>query len=158
MTAGDLPDVAAVADRVHPAYPEDLAVAVERLALYPAGCRVLAEASGALLGYVLSHPWHSAAPPALDSLLGALPSSTPSYYIHDLALLPAARGTGAADAVVRALASDAAAAGFRDMQLVAVNGSTGFWQRHGFRRVERPELAPKLRSYDEDACFMVRDL
>jgi GNAT superfamily N-acetyltransferase len=158
MTAGDLPAVAAIADRVHPAYPEDPAVAAERLALYPAGCRVLVAAGGALLGYVLSHPWHDAAPPALDSMLGTLPSPAPSYYLHDLALLPAARGSGAAAAVVRALASHAAAAGFKDMQLVAVNGSTGFWQRHGFRPVERPELVAKLRSYDADARFMVRDL
>ncbi len=47
MTPGDLPAVLAIADVVHPDYPEDAAIFAERLALYPAGCRVL-ERDGAL--------------------------------------------------------------------------------------------------------------
>ena len=95
MTAADLPAVNAIAAQVHVAYPEDAAVFAERLTLHPAGCCVLDGGTG-VAGYVISHPWRIAEPPALDTLLGALPAPASTYYIHDIALLPAARRGGAA--------------------------------------------------------------
>lgn len=157
MTAADLPRVLAVAARVHAAYPEDAAVFAERLRLYPAGCRVC-EGEGRLLGYVLSHPWRERAVPALNSLLGALPASPDTYYLHDLALLPEARGAGAGSAIVAALIAQARGAGLPTLSLVAVHGSEGFWRRHGFETVEDPALADTLASYDESARFMMRPL
>jgi hypothetical protein len=44
------------------------------------------------------------------------------------------------------------------MSLVAVNGSERFWQHQGFAPVAVPELEAKLRSYSDDARFMVRAL
>jgi GNAT superfamily N-acetyltransferase len=157
MTPSDLPRVGAIAAAVHAAYPEDAAVFAERLRLYPAGCRVL-EADGPVRGYVLSHPWRSGAPPALNSLLGALPKSPDTYYLHDLALLPEARGFGAGSAVVAALAEQARTKRLSTLSLVAVHGSAAFWRRHGFAAVEDAALAEKLRSYGADARFMVRRL
>jgi len=164
MTPADLPLLLAIADVVHPSYPEDAAVFGERLALFPAGCLVLEPhrkdgvgGPGAkLIGYILSHPWTYAAPPALNSPLGALPTPPTTYYIHDIALLPEARGTGAADAIVGQLIKLAETLGLPNLSLVAVNNSVAFWQRHGFVLTRVPALDAKLRSYDEAARFMVR--
>ena len=155
MTAADLPAALAVADVVHPSYPEDPAVFAERLALYPGGCLVLAH-GGRIIGYIVSHPWCYADPPTLNSLLGALPARPSTYYIHDIALLPEARGSGSANAVVSRLIAHAEARGFPNLSLTAVNESVAFWRRHGFVLTPYPALDAKLRSYDESARFMVR--
>jgi ribosomal protein S18 acetylase RimI-like enzyme len=157
MSRADLPRIAGLAAQVHAAYPEDVAIFAERLRLYPAGCHVH-EAGGRLIGYVLSHPWRDRSAPALNSLLGALPASPGTYYIHDLALLPEARGAGAGSAIVAALAARARVENLPTMSLVAVHESEAFWRRHGFETVEDAALAEKLRSYDEAARFMVRRL
>ena len=158
MTAADLAAVCALSATIHQAFPEDDAVFAERLRLYPSGCYVYRNAE-TIAAYVLSHPWRALDAPALNSLLGELPARPSTYYIHDLALAPQARGTGAASAVVAMLAAHARKAGFSSMSLVAVNGSSRFWQRQGFARVEAPALAEKLRSYrDDDVQFMTRKL
>lgn len=158
MTADDLQATCALSATVHQAYPEDDAVFAERLRLYPAGCHVYAAAES-VAAYVLSHPWLEFAAPPLNSLLGELPATPSTYYIHDLALAPHARGTGAAASIVRRLAHHARETGLRTMSLVAVNGSAGFWQRQGFAQREVPALAEKLRSYRDDGVqFMMRTL
>jgi GNAT superfamily N-acetyltransferase len=157
MAPADLPAVMRVAARVHPGYPEDEAVFAERLRLAPEGCHVLAAGDGTLRGYLVSHPWPAGAVPALNSLLGAIPPGTANWYLHDLALLPAARGTGAAGRIVAAIARHAAEAGHASLALVAVADSAGFWRRQGFREVDDPALALKLASYDDAARYMRRD-
>lgn len=157
MAAADLPAVMAVAAVVHPGYPESEAVFAERLALHPAGCLVLESGEG-VGGYVLSHPWQLGQALTLDSLLGALPKQADAYYIHDLALLPGARGGGAASTCVDQLSSHARASGLARMALVAVGDSAGFWRRHGFHEAHDEALARKLASYDDAARYMVRDL
>lgn len=154
MTKADLPQVNAIAARVHPDYPEDAAVFAERLALYPQGCHVLEDEAGVLDGYVISHPWHDAGPPALNSLLHRLPPAPTAYYIHDIALLPAARGSGAAEAIVTALIEQARQRGLSSVALVAVNGSEAFWQKYGFQSVHNEGIAAKARSYGAGTCFM----
>jgi GNAT superfamily N-acetyltransferase len=157
MIAADLPRVQAVADEIHVAHPEGKAVFCERLRLYPAGCFVLAAADGPVLGYVVSHPWHDA-PPALDSPLGALPRIVTTYYIHDVALKAAARGGGAARAIITRLLAHARDRGWPNVSLVAVNGSGGFWQALGFRPAALPGHDRKLASYGADAVRMARAL
>jgi GNAT superfamily N-acetyltransferase len=157
MTMLDLPMVEAIAAEVHPGFPEDMAVFVERLRLYPEGARLL-EVRGRPAGYVLSHPWRFRSLPALNSLLGHIPAEADTYYLHDLALLPVARGSGAAGTLVHFLLRHAEQAGFASMSLVAVNGSMPFWSRHGFAIAEAGELTDKLKSYEDAARFMVREL
>jgi ribosomal protein S18 acetylase RimI-like enzyme len=157
MNPSDLAAVSAIAARVHPDYPEDDAVFAERLALYPAGCFVRANGIEAQ-GYLISHPWHLGRPPALNALLGALPAPATTYYVHDLALLPEARGSGAAAAIVTTLVGHARARQHHNISLVAVNNSVQFWQSHGFRIHDDAALTAKLASYDAQACYMVREL
>lgn len=154
-----LAGVAAVANVVHPAYPEDATVFAERLRLYPDGSLVFEDADGeGVSAYVVSHPWRANDPPVLNQLLGELPARPATYYIHDLALLPRLRGLGVASAVVSRLIATATAAKLPTVSLIAVNGSAGFWRRHGFQDITDIALAQKLRSYDADARFMMRTL
>ena len=155
MTTLDLPVVETIAASVHPAFPEDIAVFAERQRLYPDGTRLL-ELGGTPSGYILSHPWRFGALPALNSLLGVIPADADTYYLHDLALLPAARGTGAAAMIVGDMLRHARGAGFASASLVAVNGSLPFWYKHGFREVPAPELVQKLASYEAAARLMVK--
>jgi GNAT superfamily N-acetyltransferase len=142
---------------VHPDFPEDLAVFAERQRLYPDGARLL-ELEGIPSGYILSHPWRFRTLPDLNALLGSIPDAADTFYLHDLALLPAARGTGAAAMIVGDILRHARAAGFANLSLVAVNGSLPFWYKHGFRAVQAPELADKLASYEGAARLMVKPL
>jgi GNAT superfamily N-acetyltransferase len=149
LRRSDLAGVLAVAAIVHPGYPESEAVLGERLDLYPAGCFGLDGAEG-LCGYLLSHPWHAGRPPKLDTCLGGLPADADTYYVHDLALHPAAQGSGAATAILGHLF--AVTATCPSLSLVAVNGSAAFWRRHGFA----PAPGPDLASYGDDAVHMLR--
>ncbi|MBM6592405.1 GNAT family N-acetyltransferase [Microvirga pudoricolor] len=161
MLPRDLDAMAAVADRVHPGFPEDRAVFAERVSLHPQGCHVLelgAPQGGeeAIAGYVLSHPWRWGEPPALNSLLGVLPPDPTTYYVHDLALLPEGRGQGHAGAMVDHLSALAAKGGLDSLSLVAVNDSKGFWRRLGFEDQRSEALARRLASYGPDAAFMTK--
>lgn len=157
MTAADITHVVGVADRVHVDYPEEEAVFAERQRLYPDGCRVL-EIGGEVTAYIISHPWRYLEPPSLNALLGQLPAAATTYYIHDIALLPSARRSGAASSVIPDLLKHAASTGVANASLVAVGGTEEFWGRYGFRTLEDPMLSKKLASYDETARYMVRNL
>lgn len=157
MLPEDLCDVFAIACRVHTAFFEDMPVFAERQRLFPEGAKYL-EIDGRGMGYLLSHPWSAGEPPLLNSLLGGIPAAASTYYIHDLALLPDARGTGATAAVIAMLEELAISLSFRTISLVAVNGSQRFWARHGFMPVRCPEFAEKLASYEDSAALMVREL
>ena len=157
LTGYDLDAVVAIAAQVHPGFYEAPEVLAERQRLYHNGTYLL-EVGERPAGYVLSHPWRLGQLPALNSLLGAIPTDADTYYIHDLALLPLARRIGAASFIVEALAKHALARGYPTMSLVAVNLSAPFWERHGFVVDDRPQLADTLRSYEDSARFMVRRL
>ncbi|KFG66615.1 GNAT family N-acetyltransferase [Microvirga sp. BSC39] len=157
MTPQDLTQVQALADAIHVSHPEDPEVLAERQRLYPKGCFMLVDDERAI-GYALTHPWRFAEPPCLNRLLGAIPSPATTYYIHDVALLPAARGKGYAAQITSLLVGHARKAGFDNLSLVAVNKSQVFWEKAGFREVAVPGLGAKLASYGPDAALMVRDV
>ncbi|AWB21522.1 GNAT family N-acetyltransferase [Methylobacterium currus] len=154
----DLAAASSIAARIHPDYPEDDAVMEERLRLCPEGCFALT-ADGDLLGYAVGHPWHARSVPDLDTLIGSLPElgSLPgpagAWCIHDVALLPEARGRGAAAALVGLMRDEARRRGLPAMVLVAVGDAAGFWRRHGFRPI--PEAPPP--GYGAGATLMKRD-
>ncbi|MGA0596565.1 GNAT family N-acetyltransferase [Enterovirga sp. CN4-39] len=149
--------MAVLASIVHPDYPEDFSVFAERLALFPQGCFALCDA-GRLIGYALSHPWLFGEPPRLNSLLGELPERPTTLHVHDVALLPEARGSGAGSAIVARIAACAASAGLPNLSLVAVDGALSFWERHGFRVDDAAVPSADLSSYGEGARYMVRKL
>lgn len=154
MRAGDLPDVERISAIVHPRFPEREEVPVERLHLFPDGCLV-AIGDGAPVGYAIAHPGVVGHPPALDTLLGALPGDADCLYVHDVALLPEARGLRYGEAAAEILAGVARRHGFSRLALTAVNNSTAFWSRQGFAITS---IAKGLASYGDDAAYMVRML
>ena len=94
MTTNDIDFVPRIAEQIHTDLPESDAVFAERPKLFPSGCLMLEGDDQKPCGYKISHPIRSNHPPALDTLLGEIPSDADQYYIHDVAILPAVRGKG----------------------------------------------------------------
>lgn len=151
MAASDLDAVMAIAGRLHPDYPERRDVLAEKLTLFPAGCRILA-AGGPAAGYAFAHPARAGMAPALDTMLQALPAGANALHVHDVALLPEARGGGRVGTLLDYLAGVARAAGLPQMTLVAVHGTVDYWRRLGFA-----PAAANVATY-ADATYMVRVL
>jgi ribosomal protein S18 acetylase RimI-like enzyme len=157
MTAQDLDAVDSVATVVHRDFPEDRAIFEERLRLHPSGCLVL-EQDGEVHGYLVSHPWRGGDIPKLNRLLRSLPTNPQAYYLHDIALLPSARGHGAARHAVDIITQHAAAMGLRTISLCSVNNAAPFWESVGFDAVG-PESPVKVsKKYGVKAQFMCRYL
>jgi GNAT superfamily N-acetyltransferase len=154
MAPADLALVEPLGNAIHQDHPERPEIFAERLALCPEGCHVLVSPSGELGGYVISHPWTLGSPPPLDTLLGALPARPDTWYIHDLALHPRVRGSGAASVIVAHLVTLAAASALPVLSLIAVGRSPAFWTRQGFAPAALG--AGKIESYGPGAAFMVR--
>lgn len=152
-TEADLPEIKALSERVHPGLPEDLDVFAERLRLYPSGTLVCGE-GGRLVGYAISHPWVRDRIRPLNALVGAIPEDANGYYFHDFAIDDSMRGRGLGTQSTELLKAHAGQARFRTINLVAVNASEGFWERHGFRTRNAPGLAQKLATYGTGATYM----
>lgn len=161
MVTADLDRVMAIAEVVHPDYPEDRAVFAERLALYPYGCAMAeidgAEADETCIGYIVMHPGRLGVPPPLDSPLGALPEVPDCLYLHDVALLPAARGLGLGVAALKRMNALAARQGFRWLALTSTPGARAFWDAQGFLPHDGGAgLAAKLASYGGGMTYMTK--
>ena len=153
MIPADLPVISAISDCVHGVYTEPVEILAERLALYPQGCLTL-EQDGAITGYVIAHPWLRTAPPRLGHPIGAIPARADTYYLHDIALLPASRGTGAGRDATAKVAEQARQAGFREVTLTAINGADRFWAAQGFAYAEDTGSA----AYGEGTYLMRRTI
>lgn len=135
-----------------PDFQERPTVFRNRLELCGAGFCV-AEEKGAVRGYMISHPWRRCAPPVLDTVLEGMPKDANCYYIHDLSLLPEARGRGASRLLIDAARRQACDMGLPVIGLTAVGGSSVFWKRHGFRPAETA-AAEVLAGYGGEAVYM----
>lgn len=153
MLPGDLAAVERIAGIVHLDYPEAPEVFADRLALFAPGCFMAEDGDGTLLGYCIAHPGVVGDPPPLDTVLGGLPAGTDCLYIHDVALLPQARGKGLGAALMPQLVRVARTHGFARMALTAVSNSDGFWHGLGFI----PHPCVKLASYG-DATYRLKNL
>lgn len=153
----DIPRIAHISSVALAGYPEEEAIFEELLRLAPAGCFVL-EVGGEVSGYLVGHPWLREHPPALNEKIGALPDRPDCWYIHDLSLLPSARGFGAARSAVGLVADGALSAGLDTISLVAVNNAAGFWEAQGFRPLMGKAMRERVASYGEDALYMERAL
>ena len=96
-TTVDLVDIQKIANVAHPDLSEQPEIFAEKLASFPEGCFVLVN-NGAVLGYAFVHPWRLNEVPKLDAPLLALPRNPECILIHDVAVLPEARGKGASEA------------------------------------------------------------
>ena len=111
------------------------------------------------LGYLVSVPIARGEPPALDAPRFSLPERADCLYLHDLAVVPHARGSGAASALIDTFLRQAHHHGFSQASLIAVQNSIRYWEKHGFSAfTPTPSLAIKLASYGAGACYMCRDI
>ncbi len=109
------------------------------------------------LGYVLAHPWIPDDLPPVQATLPAIPPDASSLFFHDLAVTPAARGSGLAHRMVEELLALARRRGISRGSLLSVQDSRRFWARYGFQ--ERPDLAERFREtvarlYQVEFVFM----
>ncbi|AEO59436.1 hypothetical protein MYCTH_2307768 [Thermothelomyces thermophilus ATCC 42464] len=168
MTERDLPGVMRVADEIHRDLPERESIFRERLGLFPEGCMVLVSEEGEeekkgreeVGGYVVSFPIRHGRPPALNQPLGgdAIPPDADQYYLHDIAILPALRGRGAAARCIARLL-DGVARRYPTTCLISVYGTVPFWTRFGFAPEpvdDDAAMRDKLRGYGPGATYLVR--
>lgn len=158
MAAADVAAVDAIARAVHPGFPEDAAVFAERLGFCPPGCAVAEDADGRPVGYGIAYPFPLGRTPDLDVLLGRPPEGCDALYVHDVALLPPARGAGLGRAFLARADAAARSLGLGWTALTAVYDAARYWSALGFRAVEdpAPELARRLASYGPGARYMTR--
>jgi hypothetical protein len=152
-TESDVGKINEIADVIHLDLPERPEVFLEKVRLFPKGCYVL-ESGGNIVGYGLAHPWLLKSIPPLDTFLGSLPASPDCLYIHDVAILPIARGHQSSGTFVTLLAEVARNCGISAMSLVSVYNTFPLWERYGFRIVSTPDIEAKLKSYGSTAQYM----
>lgn len=146
-----------IADTIHTTLPERPEVFEEKCRLFPEGCRVFVR-DDRVIGYAVSHPWMLGRIPPLDEFLRTLPETPTCLYLHDIVVLPEARGQKAAERFLDYLERVAHQMSLRYLALVSVYGTDALWSRHGFEVTRRPELAEKLESYGSTAKYMTRTL
>ena len=156
-TGADLDAINRIADSIHVGLPERPEVLADKFNLIRDACLVLLHGQD-IVGYGISHPWLLFDVPALDRFLGQLPAAPDCLYIHDVAMLPVARGQGAAGAYVDLVAGLAHQHGIASLALVSVYNTHVAWARYGFSVVANERLDGKLASYGDTARYMVRRL
>jgi len=158
MTLDDLGLVLAIQERCYPpAYLEPLAAFENKLRQAPASAW-LATSSGQAQAYLVTLPVDEGHFPALHEASWSPPPKAKWLYLHDLAVDPAHRRSGAGRRLVEQALGHAHALGLEGLALVAVQGSQPYWTQQGFqaREASHAALLEKLRSFGDEACFMVR--
>ncbi|KAF0190045.1 MAG: GCN5-like [Desulfobulbaceae bacterium] len=108
-----------------------------------------------MVGYLISLPWIIAAPPMLNAPDCEIPAIPDCLYLHDLAIAPTARKTGAGQALVNKFFSRLQELNFHRAMLIAVQASANYWRRRGFHSVNTTDsLREKLSSYGEGVDYM----
>ncbi len=138
IQSADWPSIARIQAE---SYPREVLESLESLQSHwhvsESTCLV-AEVQGAVVGYILSHPWIRGKIPPLNEIYSSLPANCDSLFIHDLALSPKYRGSGIGDELVQAVFETASRFGLTHFSLIAVQGSSGFWNRIGFKSLSPP--------------------
>lgn len=153
-TEADVSEIDRIAKIIHPDLPEHIDTFAEKIALSPATCFVVDD-GGSIRGYAIAFPWLSNDIPKLNSLLGSLPANANVLFIHDVALLPSARGRGLLGELSELFKVEGRKLGFKAMTLAAVYGSEEAWFRYGFYRAPmNDKLTEQIEGYGT-AVYMV---
>lgn len=159
MTDGDLAQVLDIATILHPDYPERIEIFADKLAFDPDGCRVLADGD-TVVGYGFAHGWTLGLPPLLDAELGAPPGPTDCLHLHDVAIMPQARGGGRVGLYLEHLEKLASRRRLDWLGLIAIAGKDSYWKAKGFCVMTESgaQLSQRLASYGAGNCYLVRRL
>jgi ribosomal protein S18 acetylase RimI-like enzyme len=151
ITPGDLQTVQEIGDFVHPHIPESFEVLREKYTLFPQGCYKLIR-NNKTVGYGISHAWLIQVIPAVDVYLGVLPEHPDCIHVHDIGILPQARGEGAASAYMNIIKDLALSMGIKKLSAVSVYGTEILWGRLGF---EVTKTAASLDTYGDSGKYLV---
>jgi hypothetical protein len=157
LSLNDLESVDRIASIIHTKLAERPEVLAEKIELFPEGCRKLVF-GGAMMGYGLSHPWKLFSAPALDKFFVSIPGNADCIQIHDIAVLPEARGLRSVAhyvALVRALASEMK---LQKLACVSVYNTEALWSRYGFNVDARESVACKMIGYGPTAKYLIADV
>ncbi len=157
MSATDLPSVLAIQDACYmEQFRESRTSLYAKLLASPSTCFV-ASLAGDSVGYLFALPGESSNPPAWNAATCHLPGSPDCLYLHDLAVLPGARRTGAGRALVGEFMNRLRASSTGRACLIAVQNSMSYWARHGFRPVPLSgALKARLSTYGDQVVYMER--
>ena len=153
--AADLPAVLRIQAACHAAELLESAACVGSILSAGASFVACDAASGAVVGYALAHGGAQAALGAVLPAGAAGVDDDGCAFLHDVAVEPAARGAGAARALVDAVLAHAARAGAKSAHLVALPGTRALWERLGFAACADGEFADAA-SYGAGATHMRR--
>ncbi len=159
LTLQDLPGLLAVQRACYGAgYIESASVYARRLAS-PAQCSWVIEQAGHICAYLAAY---GSAQGKVTPLHGDFEAADApdTLYLHDMAVLPELAGQGLAQTLLTALWHGAVARALSRSALVAVQGSQGFWERHGYATHPLKDAAQhqRLDGYGPGAVYMQRRL
>lgn len=157
LGAADLKAMHSIADSIHPELPERPEVFAEKMRLYNPGCWKLCR-NTEVVGYGVSHPWLLHSIPPLDDFLVKLPPNPDCLYIHDVAILPSARGQSSASKYIDIVNRVARDRLLTHLACVSVYGTDALWARYGFKVVLNDVLTPALLRYGSTAKYMIAAL
>lgn len=143
-----------IGNEAHGDLPERLEVFIEKFKLFPEGHRVL-DRKGLIEGYGIAHPWSMGSVPPLDTFLDELPANPQCLFIHDIVILPQARGHRASEKFVEFVATLARSRDIPYLALVSVYDTHSMWGDYGFNVVDNLSLSGKLKSYGGTARYMI---
>lgn len=120
----------------------------------PATC-FIAFVAEAPAGYLVAVPAEAGNPPPLNSPNYSVPHASDALYLHDLAVHPKARGSGAAAALIAAYFQALKESRVLFACLTAVNASSAYWERYGFRSAALDDAGSgRMATYGEGAQYM----
>lgn len=157
MLAHDLPAILAVQRLCYtPEMNEDESTWQGRLAV-AGDFAWVAEAGGEVCAYLATYPSCLGQVTPLGGEF-VVAGAADCLYFHDLAVAPAAGGSGLGAQLVEHALQTARRRGLARAALVCVQDAFAFWQRRGFtkRRPFAPAAAAALATYPAPACYMWR--
>lgn len=156
MQIEDLPSVLGVQSSCYfEVEPESEASLRAKLLASPTTCFIAEEHEGKVIGYLIAVPTRFESPPEFNAPYYDLPPNPEALYLHDLAVAPEGRGSGAGKMLVTEFLSRFHASKLPRACLIAIQNSAPYWERYGFRVVVPSDsLRAKIGSYGDNAKYM----
>lgn len=161
MTHADLPHVLALQHICYqPDFHEPLDAFESKLRAAPDTCWVISAGHASVQAYLVSLPVADEAYPVLHASQCDASTLPDELYLHDMAISPTLRGSGASRRLLQMAIEQAHSMGLQRLSLIAVQNSASFWMRQGFhaRQPTSPQVADKLASFGSDAMLMSHTL